>query len=110
MLGEFARLCREQGIRLTVATSPLSAANLDRLKPRELEFIVEAIGKVVPVWDFGQRPPAARGEGGGEESEALAKDLWLDASHYSQAVGAMMMDRMYLTGLASDFGRLRGAP
>ena len=98
LLQRFADLCRDNGVALTVATSPLSGANADALDRDELKFIVAQIGKVVPVWDFTAPSPLAR-----------RKDLWLDASHYVEAVGTMMIDRMYLADSRGEFGRLSGA-
>jgi hypothetical protein len=97
LLQRFADLCRDNGVELTVATSPLSGANADTLDRDELSFIVAQIGKVVPVWDFTAPSPLAR-----------RRDLWLDASHYVQAVGTMMIDRMYLADGRGEFGRLGG--
>jgi hypothetical protein len=97
LLRQFASLCRVNGIALRVATSPLSLPNAQGLDGDELSSVVERIGSVVPVWDFSAPSPLA-----------AQPDLWLDASHYSQAVGALMIDRMYLADTRADFGRLTG--
>jgi hypothetical protein len=99
LLGRFARLCADNAIRLTVATSPLSRSNARALDADELAKVVERLAAVVPLWDFSAPAPLA--------SRA---DLWLDASHFSPLLARMMVDRMFLSGSTGDFGRLLGTP
>jgi hypothetical protein len=56
------------------------------------------LNRLTPIWDFASPP-------------WLADDprYWLDISHFSQAVGTMMIERMFLgrSSVPPDFGRLR---
>jgi hypothetical protein len=99
LLGQFATLCREHGVRLDVATSPLSKAGAAALDARELEFIAAEISRAVPVWEFKA-----------SQDIATRDDLWLDRSHFNPALGTMMLERIYRDGRTDDpatFGRLR---
>jgi hypothetical protein len=99
LLARFVALCREADTRLYIALSPLNRQNVhDDLAPAN-ERIVDAIARVTPVWDFDR--PAWLSE---------RPDLWLDFSHYSPTVAALMMQRIFgqPTAAPADFGRLRG--
>ena len=97
LLRRFSRVCRDHDIALMVATSPLSLPNAKGLDAAELRAVIGEIANVVPVWDFSA--PSAL---------SVRADLWLDQSHFGQAIGAMMLDRMYLGRGDPDFGRLLG--
>jgi hypothetical protein len=95
LLRRFARACRGNAVALTVAISPLSLANAQRLDADELRSVVAEIAKIAAVWDFSA--PSAL---------SARADLWLDQSHYGPAIGTMMLNRMHLG--QGDFGRLVG--
>jgi hypothetical protein len=99
LLGRFVALCRAQDVRLIVAFSPLNRQNVGDNQAPDNERIVEAVSRIVPVWDFGR--PAWLSE---------RPDLWLDFSHYSTAVATMMTQRIFgaATDAPADFGRLKG--
>jgi hypothetical protein len=100
LLAHFAALCREHDVRLVIAFSPLNRQNVGDDQAPDNERIVEAVARLVPVWDFGR--PAWLSE---------RADLWLDFSHYSTAVATMMTQRIFgaATTAPADFGRLKGA-
>ena len=79
--------------------SPLNRQNVHDDQAPDNERIVDAIARVTPVWDFDR--PAWLSE---------RPDLWLDFSHYSPTVAALMMQRIFghPTTAPADFGRLRG--
>jgi hypothetical protein len=99
LLARFVTLCREADTRLYIALSPLNRQNVHDDQAPDNERIVDAIARVTPVWDFDR--PAWLSE---------RPDLWLDFSHYSPAVAALMMQRIFgrPATAPADFGRLRG--
>jgi len=84
LLRRFAELCSRNGINLTVATSPLSESVLRYYDRQDLETVVADISRVTPIWDFGAPPWLS-----------ARKDLWTDHSHFTQAVGRMMIERIF---------------
>jgi hypothetical protein len=98
-LARFVALCREHDVRLVIALSPLNRQNVGDDQAPDNERIVEAVARIVPVWDFGR--PAWLSD---------RPDLWLDFSHYSTAVATMMTRRIFgaATAAPADFGRLKG--
>jgi hypothetical protein len=99
LLARFVALCRERETRLFIALSPLNRQNVHDNQAPDNERIVDAIARVTPVWDFDR--PAWLSD---------RPDLWLDFSHFSPAVAAMMMQRVFgrPTSAPADFGRWRG--
>jgi hypothetical protein len=99
LLRAFVSLCRAHDIRLIAGFSPLNRRNVDDEHAPDNERIVEAVSRVLPVMDFG-RPKWLSDR----------PDLWVDFSHYSPTVAAMMIDRMLgrVTNAPADFGQLRG--
>jgi hypothetical protein len=97
-LKQIVKLCQDNGVMLTIATSPMVRANLDGYPPGELEALTAELNQLTPMWDFSSPP-------------WLADDpkYWADISHFSRAVGTMMIDRMFGGDSTSptDFGRLR---
>src|SRR5450631_229033 len=97
-LEQIIKLCRDNGVGLTVATSPMVRANLNGYPPGELEALTAELNRLTPIWDFASPP-------------WLADDprYWLDISHFSKAVGTMMIDRMFVGSPSAppDFGRSR---
>jgi hypothetical protein len=98
MVARFAALCRDNGIELTVATTPMRADAALRYDPADLRGVVERLSGVVPIWDF-------------TAPQWLAADprYWDDPSHFKAAVADMMLDRMFGSKSWHDFGTLRGA-
>jgi hypothetical protein len=97
-LAQFVELCRTNNIVLTVATSPMSRTNLEGYPAGELEALAERLNRLTTIWDFA----SAR-------SLADNPSYWVDFSHFSDAVGLLMLDRMFLgnSSTPGDFGRLR---
>jgi hypothetical protein len=97
-LAQFIELCRSSGVALTVATSPMVRNNLERYPVGSLEALTEKLNRLTPIWDFASPPWLADNP-----------SYWLDYSHFSRAVGTMMINRIFLGGskLPADFGRLR---
>ncbi len=98
LVARFAALCRDKGIALTVATTPMRADAALRHDPADLRNVVQRLSEVVPLWDFAAPP-------------WLAADIayWDDPSHFKPAVGQMMLERMFGSNTPRDFGKLRGA-
>jgi hypothetical protein len=99
LLTRFVSLCREHDVRLVIALSPLNRQNVRDDQAPDNERIVEAVARIVPVWDFGR--PAWLSD---------RPDLWLDFSHYSTTVATMMTQRIFgaATTAPAEFGRLKG--
>jgi hypothetical protein len=97
-LKQIIMLCRYNGVVLTVATSPMVRANLNGYPPGELEALTDELNRLTPIWDFASPPWLAD-----------SPSYWVDFSHFSKAVGTMMIDRMFGgdSPPPADFGRLR---
>jgi hypothetical protein len=97
-LAQFVEFCRSNNIPLTVATSPMSGANMNGYADGELEGLMEKINRLTPIWDFSSPKWLADNP-----------NYWTDFSHFSDAVGLLMLDRMFLgnSSTPADFGRLR---
>lgn len=99
-LERFVVTCREHGILLTVAMSPLVRQNLDGHEPDMIDQLVERVSKITPLWDFNSPPVVAD-----------QHQYWLDFSHFDGATGTMMINRMFggkNSPAFADFGRMRG--
>ena len=100
-LEEFVGLCRDNGVRLTVAISPLIRQHLDLYEPGMLDALIDRLSRLVAIWDF-------------SSSSAIAdhQEYWLDMSHFDRDVGTMMIARIFgndrvALAIPTDFGRLR---
>jgi hypothetical protein len=96
MVARFVALCRANDIMLTVATNPMRADAASLHDPADLRNVVARLSEIVPIWDFAAPP-------------RLAADVayWDDPSHFKPAVAAMMLERMFGSNSAEDFGVLR---
>jgi hypothetical protein len=97
-LEQFVEFCRSNNVALTVATSPMSRANVEGYPDGELEALTEKLNRLTPIWDFSSPKWLADNS-----------NYWADFSHFSDAVGLLMLDRMFLgtSSTPADFGRLR---
>jgi hypothetical protein len=97
-LAQFVEFCRSNNVALTVATSPMSRANVEGYPDGELEALMEKLNRLTPIWDFSSPKWLADNP-----------NYWADFSHFSDAVGLLMLDRMFLgnSSTPGDFGRLR---
>jgi hypothetical protein len=98
MVARFVALCRDNNIQLTVATTPMRADAASLYDPADLRNVVTRLGEIVPMWDF-------------TAPHWLAADIayWDDPSHFTPAVAAMMLERMFGSNAPRDFGIMRGA-
>ena len=98
MVARFAALCRDNGIQLTVATTPMRLDAAFLYDPADLRDVVERLSQIVPVWDFAA-------------PRWLASDIgyWDDSSHFKPIVAGMMLDRISGSNAPADFGALRSA-
>jgi hypothetical protein len=98
LVARFAALCRDNGIQLTVATTPMRADAASLYDPADLRNVVARLSEIVPIWDFAA-------------PQWLAADIayWDDPSHFKPAVAAMMLERMFGSNAPRDFGIMRGA-
>lgn len=101
-VGDWSRIvasCRDNGVRLVTALSPISPQVLPSIDADDLAVASTRIGSMAPVWDFsGRREPSNR------------PDLWYDRTHFDTFVGEMMVDRMMGASVPSEwsgFGRIR---
>ena len=100
MLDRFVSLCRDNGVQLTIAASPMIRENLDLHEPGMIDALAERISKIAPLWDFNSPPLIAS-----------RNEYWVDVSHFDSAAGKMMIDRMFGDSdvhVPAGFGRLRG--
>ena len=99
LVGRFVALCRDNGIRLTIALSPLRNSTADLYDRADLAAAAADLARIAPVWDFGSPPWLSE-----------RPDLWIDASHFASEVGAMMIRRIHTGTLppgGEPFGALR---
>jgi hypothetical protein len=98
LVARFAALCRDNGIQLTVATTPMRADAASLYDPADLRNVVARLSEIVPLWDFAA-------------PLRLAADIayWDDPSHFKPAVAEMMLERMFGSNAPRDFGIMRGA-
>ena len=110
------RVCRDNGIELTIALNPVHALDLElwragqnweRLEQWKRDVVSvlnkEGVAQRFPVWDFSgyfeftteEVPPAG--------DAAARMKFYFENSHYTPALGAMMLDRMFGTA-TNDFG------
>lgn len=92
LLRSFVEICSRNNVNLIVATSPLSDWVLRHYDPQNLTAVVTDVSRITPVWDFGW--PAWL---------SARRDLWNDYSHFSKAVGGMMIERIF-TGRLPEGG------
>jgi len=98
ILAQMVALCRQNGVRLLVVTSPLNRVNAQDYDRADLARVTERISAVVPVWDFGA-----------PDWLSDRADLWPDPSHFHVDVSRMMLARIFgAPGARADFGVLRG--
>jgi len=97
LLARMVEVCRQNGVALTVMTSPLSRPNASMYDPDELASVARRISEIVPLWDFGTPESLGRGE------------YWLDYSHFTPQVARMIVDRVTgRPGALPDLGVRRG--
>jgi hypothetical protein len=98
LVARFVALCQTHGIALTVATTPMRADAASLHDPDDLRDVVRRLSEIVPIWDFAA-------------PRWLAADIgyWDDPSHFTPAVAALMLERMYGPNPPADFGILRQA-
>jgi len=98
-LERFVSLCRDNGVQLTIATSPMIRENLDLHEPGMIDALAARISKIAPLWDFNSPPLIAS-----------RKEYWLGVSHFDSAAGKMMIGRMFGDSdvyVPAGFGQLR---
>ncbi len=98
LLERLVTICREQGIDLTVVTTPLNRPWAAAYDLDDLAQAVDAVSRIVPVWDFFD-----------PEGMPDRPDLWIDESHFTPKVGHMMLARMFGDPMPAEwkhFGRL----
>jgi hypothetical protein len=102
-LERFVSLCRDNGVQLTIATSPMIRENLDLHEPGMIDALAERICEIAPLWDFNSPPLIAR------------KEYWVDVSHLiapqkdDEAECSRLATFMFLPVLARQ-GRLSAKP
>jgi hypothetical protein len=94
-LEQIIKLCRDNGVVLTVATSPMFRTNVNGYPPGALETLTVELNRLAPIWDFASPPRLADNP-----------SYWLDSLPFSKAVGSMMIDRMF-AGNSHVPGRFR---
>lgn len=96
MIETFVRLCREAGVKLVVAVTPVRHSE-SSLQSGELEAIKARLSRMTDFWDFATPGPISD-----------QPRLWIDEVHYVPEVGTLMMTRMFGGGpVFPGFGRFR---
>ncbi|MBI3699197.1 MAG: hypothetical protein HY242_01955 [Afipia sp.] len=98
MVEIFVRLCRENGIALTIATTPLQRSNIDMYRPGELDAIGARLNRITDIWDFATPGPFTDNP-----------NVWVDYAHFKVAVGTMMIARIFGgdTPVSAGFGKFK---
>jgi len=95
------KLCRQSGIELVVALSPIHPLNPGHDDPR-VATMIEQLSRLLPVWDFTRQP---------EVTDRPA--IWVDQSHYRSNVALLMIKKIFNEQMPDgweDFGQLRRRP
>jgi len=95
----FVTLCRENGIELMVAISPLSQHFASEYDPSDLSRAIDDASRLASVWDFTN-----------DDWVSSNPKLWRDYSHFGPEVGRMMLERMFGEPVPpewGDFGHLK---
>jgi len=99
LLQQFVAMCRQHGITLMVATSPLNPVHAATFEPGEIEAAAERISQIVPLWDFSQ-----------PNAMLVDPQRWTDPVHFDAKVAHMMVGRILGDEMPAEwheFGRLR---
>jgi hypothetical protein len=80
----FVTLCRESGIELMIATSPLSRVYGSLFDPSDLSRAIDDVSRLASVWDFTN-----------DDRVSSNPKLWNDYIHFGPEVGRMMLERMF---------------
>jgi hypothetical protein len=100
LLRRFVDLCRENGVELKVAVTPLRRERVAEFFESELRQVLADLIRVVPIWDFAF-----------ERAVAENQEYWLgDGDYFTAAVGGMIVRRLLGEDLPppwSAFGQLR---
>jgi hypothetical protein len=94
-----ASLCRNNGVRLVAALSPLAPETYAALDVADAEAVAARISRIASVWDFSS-----------PHEPSNTSDLWWDSRHYHREVAVFMLARMYGTDVPVEwrsFGQLR---
>lgn len=87
LLKQFVTLCKENGVTLHVAISPMIRQNIDAHEPEVVQHLTDQLGAIVPLWDFNSPPVLAD-----------RREYWMDFSHFTVEAGTMMLNRIYGRG------------
>jgi hypothetical protein len=100
LLKQFVALCKENGVTLHVAISPMIRQNIDAHEPEMLRDLTDQLSAIVPLWDFNS--PAVLAD---------RRDYWMDFSHFTAEAGTLMLNRIYTRGESpiAGLGRYVGA-
>jgi hypothetical protein len=98
LVARVAALCRANGIRLTVAISPLHMATASEYEAVDLQNVVRRISAVVPVWDFSMAGPMLT-----DPTE------WDDRLHFRKPIADRIINRIFEQAgtVPADFGVFR---
>src|SRR5262249_43037621 len=94
-------LCRDNGVRLAAALSPLAPETYVALDTADAEAVAERISRLALVW--GSRTP---------REPSNTPDMRRGPRHFHRPVAVFMLARMYGGALPAEwrnFGRRRGA-
>ena len=95
LLDHFAALCRTNGVRLVVAIAPVFPSSERQFNSGDLDDAIDRISEIVPVWDFSHA----------SDWPSDHADLWLDAGHFLQPVGLMMLRRIFDQDMPPEWGK-----
>ncbi len=106
-LQTIVNLCREHQINLKIFISPAHATHWESIRVGGFWPVFEQwkreIVKIYPIWDFSGYNSIT--------TEPISDDMknYLDSSHYTQAIGNLILNRIFQTNqekVPSDFGIL----
>lgn len=109
-LGDLVREAERLGVEVVLATSPSHASLYETIEAMGLWPLWEEwkrrLGAIAPFWDFATYNSVTM------EAIGAERRYYFEAAHYTPAVGAMVLGRMFATPEAqvpADFGRRVGA-
>ncbi len=102
---DIVELCRQYNIDLKIFISPVHATQQEAIRVSglwsEYENWKRQLVKIAPVWDFSGYNSVT--------TEAISNQMvnYIDSSHYSEATGNLILDRLFSNSLENqDFGQL----
>lgn len=92
-VAEIVRLCRDEGIELTVFTNPMYEVSYAAAVERDYLVFLRELAQITPYWNFS-----------GYNAYTTDASRFFDASHYNAELGDILIERMCGDSTAASSG------